>query len=316
MRRCSTLVHALLLAVVCCLAVVASPASAGAPSPTPALNMIPEGNANNVNLSTPAANLWICTTGDCAGPGEGNLIVFQYASGISTGDMDSDGVTDGLGAHEFSVDFDNFVISSVNPTDVGFNPGPLTPHPDGGDGVTDGEGAARGPSNCAFSIVAEAGYLRFGCVTAGAVPGPTGDLDIARLNLVPHADLADDLLPDNGNGILTSVSNYNCELVDVFGHPVQGSINGGILPVCGDLAVTVRILEGDVNLDCVIDVADEQAIAYRYASAFGDALYDSWYDLEPHAQDLDIGVLDIEKVVAREGSTCQAPMQPQPPLTP
>lgn len=88
------------------------------------------------------------------------------------------------------------------------------------------------------------------------------------------------------------------------------------MPVCGDLYVSVRILEGDVNLDCAVDVVDEQIMAFRYASVYGDLLYNPWFDLEPAGRDLDIDVLDIEKVVARDGSTCQTPIQPQPPLTP
>ena len=59
------------------------------------------------------------------------------------------------------------------------------------------------------------------------------------------------------------------------------SINGGLTPTCGDLAVTVRILEGDLNLDCKVDVTDEQLISFRYGAFFGDLLYNKWYDLEP-----------------------------------
>ena len=108
----------------------------------------------------------------------------------------------------------------------------------------------------------------------------------------------------------------DCELVDVFGHPVIGSVNGGLTPICRDLAVTVRILEGDLNLDCVVDIQDQQLIAWRYASFFGSTLYSQWYDLEPNLHDLDIDIKDIQKVYGRDGSTCQEPRQPQPPLGP
>lgn len=83
----------------------APPARAGTETPTatatvgPAIVMIPEGNENNRTDTQPAAaNLWLCVTGECAGPGEGNLIVFEYATGVTTGDFNGDAVEDGLGA--------------------------------------------------------------------------------------------------------------------------------------------------------------------------------------------------------------------------
>jgi hypothetical protein len=287
-------------------------------TPTPlggTVNKIPEGNANNVDLAVPAANLWICVTGPCAGPGEGNLIVFEYATNVLTGDFNGDTVADGLGAYEFDIEYDNFVIQSVNPSDVVFNPGPIAPYPGGADGILDGEGAARAPASCGFSLVFE-NVVHFGCVTAGQVPGPTGDMDLARLNLIPHPDLTNDIFPGNDNGVVTVLKDNGCELVDTFGHPTTGSVGGGLTPVCGDLAVTVRILEGDLNLDCVVDVQDQQLIAWRYASFFGSLLYSQWYDLEPNLHDLDIDIKDLQKVFGRDGSTCQNPIQPQPPLGP
>jgi hypothetical protein len=107
-----------------------------------------------------------------------------------------------------------------------------------------------------------------------------------------------------------------CELVDVFGHAVSGSINGGLTPVCGDVAVTVRILEGDLNLNCTVDVQDQQLIAYRYGSFFGSLLYSKWFDLEPSLHDLDIDIKDLQKVFGRDGSTCQNPIPAQTPVDP
>ncbi|HEY8173048.1 MAG TPA: hypothetical protein VIH21_08160 [Dehalococcoidia bacterium] len=256
-------------------------------------------------------------TGPCSGPGEGNLIVFEYANNIVTGDQNGDTIADGLGAYEFSVEYDNFVIQSVNPQDVVFAPlASLLPYPGGADGVTDGEGASRAPASCGFSLVFE-NIVHFGCVTSGDAPaGPTGDMDLARLNLIPHPDLTNDIFPGNDNGAVTVLKDNGCELVDVFGHPVAGSVNGGLTPVCGDLAVTVRILEGDLNLDCVVDVEDQQLIAYRYGSFFGSGLYAKWYDLEPNLHDLDIDIKDVQKVFGRDGSTCQTPSPAQPPLPP
>jgi hypothetical protein len=275
---------------------------------------IPEGNANNVDPNGPGGNLWLCEIGPCDGPGEGDLIVFEYAYNVHTGDQDNDGNEDGLGAYEFSVEYDNFVISEVNPSDIVFNPGPISPYPGGADGVLDGQGADRAPATCDFSVVTE-NIVHFGCVTAGPDPeGPTGSFDLARLRLVPHEDLRDDIFPGNENGVVTIIKDNGCELVDVFGHPVTNSINGGLVPVCANVAVTVRILEGDLNLDCLVDVQDAQLIGFRYGAFFGSLLYDKWYDLEPALHDLDIDIKDIQKVTGRNESTCQEPIPPQPPL--
>ena len=148
------------------------------------------------------------------------------------------------------------------------------------------------------------------------MPGPLGSFDLASLDLVPHPDLTNDIFPGNNNGVLTVLKDNGCELVDVFGHPVTGSVNGGLTPVCGDLAVTVRILEGDLNLDCKVDVTDEQLISFRYGSFFGSLYYSKWFDLEPATHDLDIDIKDVQKVFGRDGSTCQVPIPAQPPVDP
>jgi hypothetical protein len=203
----------------------------------------PEGNEFNVNPSVPAANLWLCYTGACDGPGEGSLRVVERASAVFTGDQDGDSIADGLGAYEFQVEYDHFIIASVNPCDIVFSPG--------------GAGASRGPVNevnasaaanpdctpdpdvdtdgtCAMSLIFE-NVIRFGCTTSGPLPpGPTGVFDLASLQLVPHEDLRRDLFPGNDNGAVTIIKDNGCELVDVFGHPVLGSVNGGLTPGCGD----------------------------------------------------------------------------------
>jgi hypothetical protein len=157
--------------------------------------------------------------------------------------------------------------------------------------------------------------IHFGCVTSGPFPpaGPDGEMDLASLELVPHADLRDDLFPGNDNGVVTIIKDNGCELVDVFGHPLLDSINGGLTPVCEDLDITVRILEGDIDLDCDVDVVDEQLIAFRYGAFFGSVLYSKWFDLEPNLHDLDIDIKDLQKVFGRDGSTCQEPIPAQPP---
>jgi hypothetical protein len=150
-----------------------TPLPTNTPTPVPAGSQIikvPESCVNmqdsiNCDIDVPAANLWICETGPCDGPGEGNLIVFEYARNIATGDQDADTNPDGLGAYEFSVEYDNFVIASVNPSDVVFSP-PALVWPGGADGILDGEGVTRGPAECDFSIVTE-NIVHFGCVTTG-----------------------------------------------------------------------------------------------------------------------------------------------------
>jgi len=255
----------------------------------------PAGTAvNNTNgANGPACNLYICQVGPCAGPNEGDLVVIEKVINVSPG----------LGAYEFNVEFDSFVIQSVNPSDIVFSPG--------------GAGAARGPANCSMSINFE-NSVRFGCVTTGSTPpGPTGNFDLAKLDLIPAADDAKDLFPGNDNGIPTLIKDNQCELADVLGHPLPGAGNGtGQLTVCGDIYVTVRILEGDLNLDCKVDVLDEAIIASHYGAFFGSAFYQKWFDLEPKFHDLDIDIKDLQKVFGRDGSTCQNPIPAQTPVAP
>jgi hypothetical protein len=279
---------------------------------------------DNCDLSNPAeplANLWLCEApAPCDDAGEGSLHVHENAGPIA----------DGVGAYEFQVEYDHFVISSVNPCDFLFGPA------NGTEGA--GAGAARGPvdevnssspanpdctpdpgavnnGTCTMSLIQE-NSVRFGCVTQGQVPGPTTltSMTLASLELIPHEDLKQDLFPGNENGVVTIIKDNGCEVVDTLGHAVGGSINGGLTPVCGDLVVTIRILEGDIDLDCDVDVTDAQLIATKYGSFFGSLLYSKWLDLEPALHDLDIDIKDLQKVFGRIGSACQEPVPAQPPV--
>jgi hypothetical protein len=295
-------------------------------TPTPSdsgLQKVAEGNANNTGPG-PSANLWICQTGPCSGPGEGSLHVVERALNVITQDDNNDTIADGLGAYEFSVEYDNFVISSVNPCDIVFGPtgagaarGPVdelnTSSPANADCTPDPGATNNG--QCTNSIITE-NIVHFGCVTAGQIVGPNGNFDVASLELIPHEDLSNDLFPGNNNGVLTVIKDNGCELVNVFGHAIPGSVNGGLTVLCGDLAVTVRILEGDIDLNCTVNGADAQAIAVRYGGFFGGLAYSKWFDLEPQFHDLDIDIKDIQKVFGRIGSTCQTPIPAQPPLAP
>jgi len=271
----------------------------------------PDLTATNIGPG-PSCNLFICevptTVEDCAAPGEGHLIVIEHVNNVTT-----DPDTLGLGAYEFNVEFDNFAIQSVNPTDIIFGLGSATagiaPATSGGYPA-----GLRGAPSCSMSILFE-NAVRFGCVTADQNPGPAGSFDLARLDFIPAADDVKALFPGNDNGIPTLVKDNQCELADTLGHPVART-GPGLLPACGDIFVTIRILEGDVNLDCVVDVKDEALISLHYGAVFGSALYDKWFDLEPRFHDLDIDIKDLEKVFARDGSTCQIPIPAQTPVPP
>jgi hypothetical protein len=320
--------------------------------------------ANSGGSGFSGANLWICQVGGCAGPGEGNLIVFEYGINIAS-DYDNDNIPDavdaqictnfgndnapntpddsgcigantelGLGAYEFQTEYDNFVIQSINPCDMVFSPTSVDANnPGGADGVLDPEGAARGMvdeingltnpyctpdvnaannGTCTFSMILE-NLVRFGCVTNGQAQGPSGNMDVAALNLIPHPDLANDIFPGNNNGVITVLKDNGCETADRLGHPTLGDVNGGLNAICTDAVITVRILEGDVNLDCKVDVTDAQTIATHYGGFFGSLLYSKWLDLEPATHDLDIDIKDLQKVFGRIGSTCQNPIPAQLP---
>jgi hypothetical protein len=332
------------------------------PIPPPEGSAILKDCDGDPNNTEDACNLWLCipdVDSLCDGPGEGELRVVENAFNVFS-DYDNDDVPDavdpkvctnfgpdlapntaddsqcigvpgpnpanelGLGAYEFSVEYDNFVISSVNPCDIVFGPG--------GDGATRGDvdevdssspenadcvqGAINGASTCEMSVILE-NVVHFGCVTEGDTPaGPSGlgPIALASLVLIPHEDLIDDLFPGNNNGVPTTIKDNGCELADVLGHPTLGDVNGGLTPVCGNLDVTVRILEGDINVDCDVDVSDAQAIAAHYGAFFGSLLYNKWLDLEPQFHDLDIDIKDVQKVFGRIGSDCQDPSPAQDPV--
>jgi hypothetical protein len=93
----------------------------------------------------------------------------------------------------------------------------------------------------------------------------------------------------------------------VDGVPLPGS-DGAQAPVCSGGSLTVRTLEGDVDLDCNVDVVDNQMIAFRYGAVFGLPIYDPWFDLEPRNADKDIDIKDLQSVFGRNYSTCRNPI--------
>jgi len=170
---------------------------------------------------------------------------------------------------------------------------------------------------CTLSILDEHSMVE-GCITKdGLEPPPTGALGncgdgiIERIVVTPNiADLmyVDAFRPTKDNGIITDIMDDNCEITDTQSEAMTGLLPGGLTPICGDAHIRVRMLEGDLNLDCQVDLLDDQAIAFRYGAAFGLQLYDSWFDLEPKLADRDIDIKDLQFVFGRNWSTCQDPI--------
>jgi len=245
----------------------------------------------------PTNNLWLVKNG-CTNPAEGmgcllvhNLVFFVAFD--AAGNL----FPEGVGAWEEQIKFDHAVF------DLNLTEGPFL-------------GSTGRPTNCTMSIIAE-NDIRFACVSTGSSPpGPAGAGLLASIDVRPDADMLLRLRPTKDNGVVSTLLDENCELSDILGNPLPGTLPGGLLPVCDDATITVRMLEGDANLDCEVNVLDEQAIAFRYGSFFGLLLYDYFYDLEPKLIDFDIDIKDLQFVFGRDGSTCQNPLPDQPPLPP
>ncbi len=280
------------------------------------------------------ANLFLsCTDPSCTALNP--IVINEWALNVS-------GDPQGVGAFEFDVLYDSSLFDiSIDPTgwlystgripgDVGIggcaatiitehdirfgcvskNPQPLDP----------GNGSCLGPDNVT--------------IVDGAVCGPMDDGIIATITVTPKQVLLKQLTPGNDNGAIRTLIDQGCELADIWGHPLSAAPDpsgvdalgreiplGGIDPGgalnaanCQSLTLTVRILEGDMNTDCVVDVSDDQAEASHYGATFGALLYEPWYDLEPALKDGDVDIKDLQKVFGRNGSTCADPVPPQAPL--
>jgi len=226
---------------------------------------------------------------------------------------------EGVGAYEFQIKFDHkiFDISIEDSSWLSV----------GGTRAVD----------CSMSIFLE-NDIRWACASSdlpgdppapgvGATAGFGPGAEVAAIITVcPEPDLVNRLTPGQENGVVRTLLDENCELASPLGDPLQievggelvpapGILPGGLLEVCTDMTITVRILEADLDLDCEVDVADAAAIAFRYGSSFGNLLYDPWYDLEPALKDFDIDIKDLQKVFGRLGSTCAEPIPAQGPLS-
>jgi len=217
---------------------------------------------------------------------------------------------DGVGAFEFELKYDHNVFQQpiIAPTVWLTNGGTRT-------------------IDCSMTIINESS-IWFGCVSTGPVPGQTSAGTAATITLCPQPDLVNRLTPGQDNGVATPILDENCQMADVLGDPLAlvagavaplapGILPGGQVAICSDMEITVRILEGDLNLDGVVNVLDEGLIAYRYGATFGSLLYSPWYDLQPNLKDYDIDIKDLQKVWGRQGSVCgingEGTIPPQPP---
>jgi len=274
-----------------------------------------DGKAGLILLTVPSptmfkgpasANLWVCTAGwpRCQGPGVGALALEEKVTGVTTFDWNHDNQFDGVGRYQYDVRFASNKVQ-VTSTDGGLL------------GIT-GRSVSCGSS-------AISGGKRFWCASTGSQPGPLVDPNgssgvLATTWVTPNPSLIGGMTPAQNNGTRTNLIDDNCDLRDISGYAVPGSLTNGLLPYCYDTALTVRILEGDLDLDCEVTVVDDQMIADRYG-ACGPGLpgcptidYSPWFDLEPPQGDLDVDIKDMQKVYGRNGSTCQDPFPPQPPL--
>jgi hypothetical protein len=155
------------------------------------------------------------------------------------------------------------------------------------------------------------------CLSKGKnTPPPDTTTDAGRLlalvHVRPQPDIYKFLYANQDNGVVTPLINQNCQLADQQGHGIA-------LRGCDDAYLTIRYLEGDVHADCIIDVLDQQQIAFRWGSTFGQLLYNVLYDLEPSAPikgDGDIDTKDLQIVYGRHSSSCANPHPPQPPRDP
>jgi len=271
-----------------------------------------------------AVNLWLCKSGpDCgivdpdtgAQIGKGALDVadFLFLREDTDSPNDSDTNPEGLAAYEEQLKFDHKIF------DVEINDAGSDGLDNDADTVVDNieESAIagwRGNVNCTFTIVTE-NWIMYGCVSAGQVPGNPSPVGVwlKTINLTPDSDMFQRITPTKDNGVVRTILDENCEVADMYASEPWPFTTAGLTEDCSDLTVTVRMLEGDINLDCQVNVLDEQAIAYRYGASFGLLLYDPFYDLEPKLHDFDIDIKDIQFVFGRDGSECQNPIPNQDP---
>ena len=112
----------------------------------------------------------------------------------------------------------------------------------------------------------------------------------------PEADLYSIIKADQQNGVVLEVMTSKCNLADEGGNDIP---NNG----CGNSALTIRWLEGDVSGDCIVNAIDQQLLAFRWGAELGDLFYNQAYDLVDTGS-ANIDVKDVQFVFGRHGSDC------------
>jgi hypothetical protein len=155
------------------------------------------------------------------------------------------------------------------------------------------------------------GVARMGCFTQGKDGLVDGLLPLASVDVYPQPEVYSQAKPNQDNGVVVQINNVGCDLGDEQGHAIP-------IFSCDDADITFRYLEGDVEPDCVIDVVDAQAIAFRWGVEKGSLIYKDFMNLEPSSQqsDNDIDINDLQFVFGRFGSTCKAPHPAQDAVNP
>jgi len=240
--------------------------------------------------------------------GKGCLAVDVWLLNAEDTDDANDSDTDAecLGAWEHQIKYEHKLVrfqNDLNPKTIDTGGG--SPDPD----VSWLESTGR-VANCTFSLLTE-NYMYEACITTGTENGPCGNGIIEKMLIIPQTNdmiYRDGFRPTKDNGVVTDVLDENCETTDIYAEPMNGLLPGGLTPICGDIHITIRMLEGDTDLDCDVDVVDEMSVAFRYGAFWGLQLYDQWFDLEPKFTDYDIDIKDLQFVFGRDGSYCQDPI--------
>jgi hypothetical protein len=243
------------------------------------------------------ANLWLCTSPGAPGcankaSGAGGLdLAVVLPKAVES--VSPKGEPQTVGSFEFEVRFDRKLVN------VTVDPGSLF--------LIDS--VLRSDVTC--TSTSGQGFVQFRCNVKGKSGTPiVGPGTLAVVHVSPTADVYSMVIASQENGIATQLINQGCDLGDLQGHPIK-------IDTCDDADVTLRYLEGDLNADCVVNVQDQQEIAFRWGSRVGNLLYNSRFDLEPAAPkkgDGDIDAKDLQVVFGRHGSTCADPHPPQPPV--
>ena len=217
-----------------------------------------------------------------------NPTVADQAGGLV--DKDGGELPEGLGSFEFQVKFDHKIF------DIS-----ITSLPDWANGRT---------IDCSMSIITE-NDIRFVCATTGppplGIPQATGQ-PAASIWIYPEPDLRYRIRASKDNGVVRRLLDENCQVADVYGD-IFPNTYAGLTYDCTDIDITVRRLEGDLDLDCDVDMVDYQRMIEKFNAFFGSLRYNQAYDLEPWPYgDYDIDAKDVQFVAGRVGSTCANPI--------